>query len=462
MASVANDITQIGAQLKVKYAPKIVNLVPQNAILQQYRDPDAPGFTGNKAEAGAPVAVPISWSEAEKMGKYWVVPTKVKSGQGCGYYGTSGDLATLEDALQMELVEIRVEGSEFGTRQQVTYKALSTANSAPDKAVSAAAKLVMTDMKDVAFNRLEIAALWGQSGIGILTSQTASSTTITALLTAASFSPAIWVASIGARVQFFTVSGANWTLSHDAGTQANSWAVVTSVTTSTRTVVFTANTAWNTTVTYPAAGAYIAFGGGNGNSVTAGSPATFNEMCGLYTQLTATSGTLFNVNRASYSLLQGDTFSAGSAPLTKAKVIQAAAKLVDKGNLNDLVLLVAPSTWADLAAEDLSYRMFDSSYSSKKSESGSEELVYNNLNGKIRVVCHPFMKAGFAFLFTPGHCTWVGSSDVSFTTPGYTGENLFLQIPDKNGIEVRLYADKAIYHEAPSQGLVINNIVPAS
>lgn len=466
----AVDISSSGAQLKVNYAPKLVNLVPENAILQQYRDPEAPGATGKDEKAqNADVAVPISWTSAESNGKYWVIPTKVKSGQGVSYLGNTGALATLADALALQIVEIQVQGNEVDIRNQIPYRAGSTAGSGGAKAFEGIAKLVMQDMKDVVYNRIEISALWGQDSIGIVLSQTISGTTLTVIFTAASFCPALWVANIGAPVQFFAVSGANWTLDQGAGTITNSCATVQTVTTSTRTVTFTmmvsgSASAWGTSTSTPAAGTYVMFGSGAANAVaTAGGAApTFNEMYGLYKQFSATTGSPFGVNIANYSLLQGSTFDAGSAPLTQTKVVNAASKVIDKGNMSDLVLLVGTATWADLSNEAMAGRMWDSSYSARRSENGSEQITYTHAGGKIRVVLHPFMKNGYAFLFTPGQAHWVGSSDVTFVNPINSEKDLFLEIPDKNGYEVRLYSDKALYHEAPSQALVISGIVPSS
>jgi hypothetical protein len=444
-------IAQLGANLKANYAPKVINLVPSQALLQQYRSPNAPGADPNGALTGAAVAVPIDWTEAEKMGKYWVVPTKYQSGQGVSYLGPNGALSDLQEALQTQIAEVQVQGYELNVRQQVAYKALSTADGAANKSVESAAKIVMDDMRDVAYNRQEISALYGQSNIGVVASQTLVSTTLTVVFTAASFSPGIWVSNIGARCAFFT-----GTTFKPAGQSASAYATVTSVDTANRTVVFTtAGSGW-TNLTVPAANDVCCFLGAQSDG------GTFNEMVGLDTQITATTGTLFNVNRANVALFQGQTFSVGNVPLTKAAVIKAAMKCVDKGNMSDMVLLVGTASWADLAAEDLALRMFDGSFSGRSSESGSESLVYNNVNGKIKVVCHPFMKAGEAFLFTPGHVSWVGSSDVRFLGLGLDSKQLWRPVPDKNALEMQVYADKQIYHAAPSQAIKLTGIVASS
>ena len=130
---------------------------------------------------------------------------------------------------------------------------------------------------------------------------------------------------------------------------------------------------------------------------------------------------------------------------------------INKGNLLDQVLVVSTNTWADLAAEDLSQRLFDSSYSGQLSKSGSRELSYEVLNKSVRVVCHPYMQGGIAFLTSEEHLSWIGSTDVTFRLP--SGENLFRLVDGKNAYESQAVSVKQIYHEAPGKACVLTGIV---
>lgn len=458
-----NSTTTLAPDLKIDYANASVNLVPSMAILQQFRSKNAPGFDGKKESNGAAVSVPIDWTQAEALGRYFLVPIKTSSGQeGFTYLGTASTGDSLNTPSSLTLAECQVQGVEINNRQRITYKSYTTGGSAGKKAIESIAELVIDDIKDVAFNRIEEAALFGSSelGEGVILSQTNSTTTLTVVFTVATFCPTLWVANIGAPVQFYSISGSTPT-QNMAG--ATNYAVVQSVDVSTRTVVFyTYNSSGTLTdwadTTVPDVGNVAYFKG----SVTSGTDnltTGSKTQIGLYTQLTATSGTIFNVNRATYTLLQGQTYAVGSVPLTKAAVVKAAMKCVDKGNTEDMVLLVGTAAWADLAAEDMALRMFDSSYSERSSKSGSEELVYTAVNGKIRVVCHPFMKQGYAFLFTPGHVSWIGSSDVTFKIDG---KQLWDLVPNTNAAEIQCFADKQIFHDRPSQGIVLTGIVSSS
>jgi hypothetical protein len=441
MASIANTLSTVDGNLKRNYAPKIVKLVPMLCLLQQY-NPD------ETDQAKLP-PIKVRWSEVAFNGQSFQYPTKVQSGQGVSYNGSGGASRTLEDALNLQVVQASIIGFEMVNRQQMTYSAAFAGDAAGTKAIETNAKLMLEDLKDVLYSRNEMSALWGQNGdtgYGKIESQTLSSTTLTVVFTAASFAPGWWPGQIGARVEFF-----NGTTFVPSGQQGSSYGTVSSVDVANRTVVFTTTGSGFSNGTVPAAN-NICFMKG---ALTTG--GTYNEMIGLYKQLTATSGTLFGLDRATYALLQGNTYAVGNKRLTKAIVTQASMVPLNKGNLLDLVLVVSTNTWADLANEDLAQRIFDSSYSGQVSKSGSRQLSYEVLNRSIRVVCHPYMQAGVAFLTSEEHLSWVGSTDVTFRLP--TGENLFRLVDNTNAYESQAVSIKQLYHEAPGKGCVLTGIV---
>lgn len=451
-------LTATTANLKQVFAPELVNVVPSNCILQQYRDPKAPGATTKEA-LGKDAAVPIKWGPIDKNGLYYAVPLKVQSGQGVTATGPDGLQGSddLDDALDMKIIQWQVGGYSSVNRQQIPYKLSSLMSNGDTKAFQSITELVMTDMKDVSYNRAEVSALHGWDGIGAILSQTVSSTTLTVIFTAASFSPAIWISHIGARVQFYNPSTGVFDMN-----AATDYATIVNVNTGTRTVTFTMSSAWGTNTTIPAPAANAFF---KSYHQSGAYDATYSmEQPGLHLQASAVSGTTFAVDRAASgnTLTQGNTFSAGSQSLTAAFAIQCAAKLADKGMYEDLVLLCGTSGWADLNTENMTLRLFDSSYSPKEAKNGTEYITYTNNNATIRVVCHPFEKAGFALIFNPAQCLWVGSSDLTFNTPGWDGEKLFQQVHNKDKFEIRNFMDKTLFLKTPSQAGLISGIVNQS
>lgn len=443
MANSADTISTLSGNLKVKYAPAIIKVVPMVCLLQQYR-PD---------ETSQPVlpAIKVKWSDVASNGQSFQVPIKTKSGHGVSFNGSAGAVSTLQDALNMEVVQASVVGFEVMNRQLVAFSAAYAGSEAGPKAMEPTAKLVLEDLKDILYTQNEMSALWGQyttTGYGVIESQTLVSTTLTVIFTADSFAAGWWPREIGARYEFFT-----GTTFSPSGQQGSAYATVASVDIANRTVVFTTTgSGWND-VTVPAAG-YTCFPKG---ALTTG--GTYNEQIGLIKQLTARTGTIFGLARETYALLQGNSIAVGGR-LTKAKVTAGAMLPINMGNLLDMVLIVSTPTWSDLAAEDLTQKIFDSSYSGAVSKSGSRQLSYEVLNKNVRVVCHPYMQGGKAILTSEDHLSWIGSTDVTFKLP--QGDDLFYIYQDTNAYIAQCISIKQIFHEAPGKAAVFTGIVNVS
>jgi hypothetical protein len=182
-----------------------------------------------------------------------------------------------------------------------------------------------------------------------------------------------------------------------------------------------------------------------------------NNMVGISGILQNT-GSLFGINAATYSLWQANTFTCSSTQLTFSKLQQAAALGVSRGLDESLMTLVAPVTFADLVNEQAGARRYDSSYSSKKNENGSEALTYWGPNGKIEVIPHMFVHQGEAFMVPPSDLLKVGPLDhISPTLPGIDGD-IFFQSPTQASYEVRLFSDFGLLNMQPAHSTYIKSI----
>lgn len=416
--AVEQSVATLDGLFKDQFHKDLENLLPDHVLLQK-------GM--------------VDWVPSDKLnGEFYSVPTVLKSNQGVTYFGETGAAGTLEAAIAGEMKEAQVKGSEMVLRGRLSYKALSQAATAGSRAFKKSSAWLVEDLAQVAANRLEISALYGQSGAGTISTY-AFSSTFTIVLTEDSFAPGIWVCS----------EGAQFTVTDEAATGAAVGSAlvltVTGVTVSTRTLVGTVSGSGT-----PDADDVLHFKSANTGT------NTWAEMVGLYKQITATSGTLFNINKASYALYRGNEKSSTGA-LTKAKVIDAAMLTVDHGNMGDLICLVSTKGWAKLAQEDMALRSFDGSYSKERSESGSKELAYSYVGGNITVVCHPMVKYGHAFLFNADNIIWVGSSKPTFEIPGM-GEKFFRLVENANAVELQNYSDCAIYALKPAHCCVMTGI----
>jgi hypothetical protein len=414
----ADTVSTLNGLFKTQYAPDLNDLIPQNAILMQK----------------------LKYVPADKQnGAFYAVPCVLRSNQGVSYLGESGGVGDLSTAINAIMKEAQVKGSELNIRGQLSYKALSQAATAGARAFKKASSWLVEDMANVSFTRLELSTLHGQQGLGkVESTSNLTATTVDVVVSDETWATGIWVVLEGAEFQIW-----------NGDASRNLVLQLSKVTSSTQTLQFT----------------YVSGTGSFGN-ISAGDDiypnqakdgAAYNEMAGLFKQYSTTSGTLFAIqNRQDYSLLQGNVAS-GIGEISSAKVVEAASLAVDKGLMTDALVLVGTKTFADLNAENMGLRMFDSSYSGAKAENGSQALSYDHINGKLTVVCHPFVKNGQALIMDPNDALFVGSSKPTFEIPGMP-DKFFRLVEGKNAVELQNYADLAVFAHKPGQGVVLTGI----
>jgi hypothetical protein len=185
--------------------------------------------------------------------------------------------------------------------------------------------------------------------------------------------------------------------------------------------------------------------------------AVGNEMNGFYNILVNT-GSLFNISATTYALWQANTYSAASTALNFGKVQSAVALGTARGLIEDVVVYVNPTTFANIVTSQAGARRYDSSYKSAEAENGFTALTFWGPNGKIELVPHIFMKQGYAFILPMKRCQRTGATDLTFTLPGMPGE-FFLQLPGYTAYELRCYTLQAAFLNAPAKGILISAIV---
>jgi hypothetical protein len=415
MSNQANDVSTLNGLFKTQYAPDLNDLIPQHAILQQK----------------------IKYVPADKQnGAFYAVPCVLQSNQGVSYLGESGGVADLNDAINAIMKEAQVKGSELNIRGQLSYKALSQAATAGARAFKKSSSWLVEDMANVSFTRLELSTIYGQVGLGeVLSNTSTGSGACDIVITEPTWATGIWVVLEGAQFQFWGPSNA-----------LRATVKLVKVNSDLRKLSFVTVSGNETTIVagddvYPR-GAKTADG--------------YNEMAGLFKQYNPATTDLFGINRVPYTLLQGNEYSA-VGEISSAKVVQGASLAVDKGLMTDAVFLCGTKTFADLNAENMGLRMFDSSYAGAKAENGSQALSYDHINGKITVICHPFIKSGDALLMDANDALFVGSSKPTFEIPGMP-DKFFRLVQDKNAVELQNYADLAVFVHKPGQGVIYSGI----
>lgn len=412
-----NTVTTMNGLFKTVYADKINDLIPDYAVLQKR----------------------IDFVSAEKeTGSYYAQPVVLAHEAGFTYNGTTGSVVALNAALNGTMKEAQVYGSELVLRSQLAYTALSRAATAGARSFKRASSFKVEDMNNAARKRLEIAMLYGQNSVGIVSSTSDTGTgTATITLTDATWAGGIWAGSEGAKIR------ASSSLS--AALRGADMAI-TAVNSDTKTLTVTCNDTVSTDVQ---AGDYLFFAGSNAGS------GTYNEMAGL-AKIISNTGSLFGIDAATYSLWKGTTISS-VGQISFAKLQDAVGRAANKGLMEKVLVLVSPKAWSVLNADQAALRMFDSSYSGKKSENGAQALTFHGLTGPMEIVAHPLVKDGDAFVLPEDSLMRVGSTDLSFGIPGFD-EQFFRLVDGYNAVELQCYCDQAIFIERPAHAVMLTGI----
>lgn len=333
----------------------------------------------------------------------------------------------------------KINSSEIVLRSWLSYQQAARATSGGKQAFASSTEDRFNNNIKSCRKRVELSLLLGGSGasaggLGTTASSTnASATTTNVVITAATWASGIWAGLKASKVNFY-----------DNGVLVSSGAdaifTVTTVTSSSRTLLITGTatgiTALDSAILSDPTQVKIFFQGAYGEEAT-----------GLI-EIAKNTGTLFNIDAATYDLWKGNTVTLTGAP-TMGKFLGGLANAVGRGLDMDGILLVSPLTWNDLNSNEAALRVYDSSYKMSKAENGAESICYYGQNGKVEVKPYIYMKGGEALFFVPEACKRIGSVDVTYSQPG-RGGRIFFDLPERAGYEFRSYSDQAIICERPA------------
>ncbi len=310
---------------------------------------------------------------------------------------------------------------------------------------------------EVMYNSLarfyEIAMLYGKgaTGIGtaIQTTSVASGTTGTCYVTVAQWSYGIWAGAVGMQINFYDGAGAL------VSTGADSIFTVTSVNAAALSFALSGTSTGITALSTAFSGGtcVIVINGAGGTTAING-----NIMFGLDAQIVGGTS-FFGIDPSTYSLWQGQTYSASSASCSMAKVLALAGLCVGSGGLNsESVFSVSAPTYQNLNADQAALRQYDQSYDSKEAKNGTAEISYQGPGGLISVMVNNIEKQGEGHLFPKKYVKRVGVHEMSFKRPGKNDE-FFQEIPLYAGYYLRASGDFAVFLEKPAQAGKMTAIV---
>lgn len=417
MSSAFETQTTLTGLFKDVYEDKIVNLVPESSVFQKRIK-----FVENDKREGRLLHQPVLLS----------LPTGMTFGVGA---------VALNNPVASTMGDAQIAGAGMTLADRITYDVAAKAASGGTRAFVEATELIVDALTQSMSKFIELELMWGSSSHGTLgesTVHTGTGTVGSMTIDLAEWSAGIWSGMENINIDVY-----------NAGVLVNTLApiVVTAVSVSTRVITVSGNAtdiaAINTLNATPVQlFPYLAFG---------------QEMQGFYNILSNT-GTLFNINAATYALWQSNTYSALSTALNFGKVQSAVALPTSRGLMEDVCVFVNPTTYSNLITSQAGARRYDSSWKSKELENGTESLSFYGPNGKIEIVSHLFMKQGYAFILPLKRCQRTGATDLTFTLPGMPGE-FFLQLPGFTAYELRCYTLQAAFLNSPAKACLITAIV---
>lgn len=418
MASTVTPSTLDGLFYEI-YSDKIQNLVPNVAKFIKM--------------------VPFSPAEKE-LGKTYNQPLVMTNESGFTYALAGSGAFSLNSSVAFTMKNASVQGAQIVLRSTVAYDAASKASNSV-KAFENEFDLQIRNMVESSRKRSEISYFYGSTGLG-KTSVYAGVSATQATVTLSNYATGIWAGTQDAVINFYTSVGA--LVSSGADSQ-----FVIAATNPTLSTITVNGTSTGITALAAAAGAGVLdiyFLGSKGN-----------EMFGIDYLLTTT-GTIFGIDNSIYSLWKGNTYSCSNGDLTMGKVLAGLAAPIGLGLEEDVVLFCNPVTWARLNTDLAALRRYDGSYKKDMGTNGVSGINYTSQAGDIKIISHSIIKPNEAFCFPLKRVKRIGSTDLTFKS-FVNNQQMFRELSDNAGFELRNYSDQAVLIETPARCVKYTNIV---
>lgn len=384
----------------------------------------------------------VEFDKATLVGNAFHTPVILSDEAGFTYAANNAGNYALNGPISLNVPDAQVRPAQITLVSQIAYDALSQSLGS-GAAFLSATKLITKRMIDSMSKRVELAALYGGSGLGVTSSSSnVSATSTTLTFTQVSWSDGIWAGTVNNQVQFYTVSGDTLVSSG-----ADSIFTISSVSPSARTITVTGTATGITALDAAAVAALnIYFNSAHGN-----------EMTGINTILTNT-GTLFNISAATYDLWKSNVIDNGAGKLTFLALQNAVAVAVGRGLDTTVDVLVNPKVWANLVTSQSGARRFDSSYKKTLMENGAEKLTFYSQNGTMNITPSLYVKEGDAFILPFDTYQRIGSMDIEFMPQVMGSDEFFQYVPGFNAYELRLWTNQQIFCTLPARSVKIFNI----
>lgn len=426
----SNNMTTLNGNFKERYADKMERLIPD----------------------GKKVLQSIKFIAKDKQpGNAYHQPVVLGMEHGVTFADDTEGAFALNPPVAGQIKDAVVKGYQLVLRSVLSYQAAFRAMGPGERAFEDATKYLVGAMLDSVQKKLEIECLYGQKEYGIVES-------VPVLIVAgdADFDPDSIPGNPAVGNYKIFIQDAQWAPGIWAGGEGMPVDIYNAALTTLRASKLVK------AVSLTAKAIAVNLSAGEAATVVATDRilhkgAAGKEFAGIHKILTNT-GSLFGIDATQYTLWRGSSYAPTTTSVLSFAILQQAiSKGVEKGLDSDVKVLVNPGHWDDLLTEQAALRMYDSSYKSDTSESGSRAIKFHSQNGMVEIEPSIYVKEGYAFVLAKEDWVRIGSTDVTFKRPGVEG-NFFLDLPDYAGYELRCYTDQAIFCAKPGRSIMISNL----
>lgn len=403
---------------------KIVDPIPDSAKLLK-----AVPFKGGAMELGNKLHVNVVVSDEGGF---------TYAARDAGAFTVNAGVSFLTQDAQVDAFQLLLQGS-------VDYESAARASSSRKAFLELVGKKLQVMVASTK-RRFESELWYGQSikGLGVIDANGVSSTSVT--IAAKEWAPQIWIGKIGQKVDIWDAAGTT--------KRGGSPFTIASVNIGTKTINLDAGS----TMTGVVATDVLVWTGSYGTAITAAQAKT----CAGVFKIAANTGSLFNIDAATYDVWAGNTVDIGAKRLTLARLLDAMATLANRGLEGDVKVYVSNETWSTISTDQAALRRYNAEITSD-AKNGSQNITFFYQTGKIEIVGHGMVKAGYAAILSTKRWKRIGARDFSFKTPGLEeGRDIFWHDPSKAGFSYRYYGAQALFCEMPAHQMLITNIDNAS
>lgn len=399
------DIAAAAGNVKDIYAG-YENAVPKEAIMMREFDFDSGDKVGGEYQYGVELTRPQGHTTA-----------------------ASGVFPALNQPVARQVPKAKLTPWQHYLRDRVTYEVLSRCAESK-QAAKAEIGATVEAMRESMMFRQEVFALYGQEGLAIIGTVTASTETVT--LTLGSYASGMWA---GQENVVLTVRDSAGVFKKDVTVQT--------IDDTNRGIVLNAGATAGLVATD-----VLWFQGGSSTSEPRGVSA-----------ILANTGSMYNIDAAAYGLWKSNTLALGAnEDLGFKKVITLDAAIRNRGGMGDQLGLVNPDVYVTLISSVENARDFGGDqYKTAEIDRGTRQLRFHSPTGTTTIQAHPLVKHGDFFSLRKGKWWRAGATDPTATIPGEGGKVLF-DLQDYPGKELRMMADNTWFTPRPAASGKITGI----